>query len=98
MLKLKKIMALQDLTPQLRTRLSRMERAVGWFVFLATALLLFGFGYYVYHIAESKGWFKIKAKFHTYLQSSTGLKIGDDVYLRGRVRRKTPATRDSGPD
>jgi hypothetical protein len=36
-------MALQDLTPQLRTRLSRMERAVGWFVFVATALLLFGF-------------------------------------------------------
>jgi len=33
-------MALQDLTPQLRTRLSRMERAVGWFVFVATALLL----------------------------------------------------------
>ena len=33
-------MALQDLTPQLRTRLSRMERTVGWFVFLATALLL----------------------------------------------------------
>ena len=40
-------MALQDLTPQLRTRLNRMERMVGWFVFLATALLLFGFGYYV---------------------------------------------------
>jgi hypothetical protein len=53
-------MALQDLTPQLRTRLSRMERAVGWFVFLATALLLFGFGYYIYNVAESKGWFKIK--------------------------------------
>ena len=35
-------MALQDLTPQLRTRLSRMERAVGWFVFLATVLLLVG--------------------------------------------------------
>ena len=32
-------MGLQDLTPQLRTRLSRMERAVGWFVVLATALL-----------------------------------------------------------
>ena len=34
-------MGLQDLTPQLRTRLSRMERAVGWFVVLATALLVF---------------------------------------------------------
>jgi ABC-type transporter Mla subunit MlaD len=76
-------MALQDLTPQLRTRLSRMERAVGWFVFLATALLLFGFGYYIYHTAERKGWFKIKAPFHTYLESSAGLNVGDPVYLMG---------------
>ena len=76
-------MALQDLTPQLRTRLSRMERAVGWFVFLATALLLFGFGYYIYHTAERKGWFKIKAPFHTYVQSSAGLNVGDPVYMMG---------------
>jgi ABC-type transporter Mla subunit MlaD len=76
-------MALQDLTPQLRTRLSRMERAVGWFVFLATALLLFGFGYYIYHTAERKGWFKIKAPFFTYVQSSAGLNVGDPVYLMG---------------
>jgi len=51
------------LTPQLRTRLSRVERAVGWFVFIATALLLFGFGYYIYHTAERKGWFKIRLRF-----------------------------------
>jgi ABC-type transporter Mla subunit MlaD len=76
-------MALQDLTPQLRTRLSRMERAVGWFVFLATALLLFGFGYYIYHTAERKGWFVIKAPFHTYIQSSAGLNIGDPVVMMG---------------
>lgn len=76
-------MALQDLTPQLRTRLSRMERAVGWFVFLAAALLLFGFGYYLYHTAERKGWFVIKAKFHTFVQSSAGLSVGDPVYMMG---------------
>jgi ABC-type transporter Mla subunit MlaD len=76
-------MALQDLTPQLRTRLNKMERAVGWFVFLATALLLFGFGYYVYHTAERKGWFVIKAKFHTYVQSSDGLNVGDSVVMMG---------------
>jgi hypothetical protein len=76
-------MALQDLTPQLRTRLSRMERAVGWFVFLAAALLLFGFGYYLYHTAARKGWFVIKAKFFTYVQSSAGLNAGDPVYMMG---------------
>jgi ABC-type transporter Mla subunit MlaD len=76
-------MALQDLTPQLRTRLSRMERAVGWFVLLATALLLFGFGYYIYHTADRKGWFKIKAPFHVFVQSSAGLNVGDPVYMMG---------------
>ena len=76
-------MALQDLTPQLRTRLNKMERAVGWFVFLATALLLFGFGYYIYHTAERKGWFVIKAPFHTYVQSSAGLNVGDSVVMMG---------------
>lgn len=76
-------MALQDLTPQLRTRLSRMERAVGWFVFLATALLLFGFGYYIYNTAQRKGWFVIKAPFFTYVKSSDGLNVKDPVYMMG---------------
>jgi MlaD protein len=76
-------MALQDLTPQLRTRLNRMERAVGWFVFLATALLVLGFGYYVYSTAKSKGWFLIKAKFYTYIHSAAGLNIGDPVVVMG---------------
>ena len=76
-------MPLQDLTPQLRTRLNKMERAVGWFVFLATALLVFGFGYYIYHTAERKGWFVIKAPFHTFVQSSAGLNVGDPVYMMG---------------
>ncbi len=76
-------MPLQDLTPQLRTRLSRMERGVGWFVFLATGLLLFGFGYYLYHVAEERGWFVTKAKFHIYVDSSTGLNVGDPVTIMG---------------
>ena len=76
-------MPLQDLTPQLRTRLNRMERAVGWFVFLATVLLLFGFGYYIYHTAERKGWFMVKAPFFTFVKSSSGLNVGDPVYLMG---------------
>ena len=76
-------MSLQDLTPQLRTRLNKMERAVGWFVFLATVLLLFGFGYYLYHTAERKGWFVIKAPFFTYVSSSGGLNVGDPVVMMG---------------
>jgi len=76
-------MALQDLTPQLRTRLSRMERAVGWFVLLATALLVFGFAYYVYNTAERKGWFKARASYFTFTERATGLNVGDPVMLMG---------------
>jgi ABC-type transporter Mla subunit MlaD len=76
-------MALQDLTPQLRTRLSRMERAVGWFLMLALTLLLFGFGYYLYDTAERKGWFLTKAPYFTFVKSATGLKPGDPVMMMG---------------
>ena len=76
-------MALQDLTPQLRTRLSRMERAVGWFVALAMALLAFGFVYYVYHTAERKGWFLTKAPYYIFTDRATGLKVGDPVIMMG---------------
>ena len=76
-------MALQDLTPQLRTRLSRMERAVGWFVIIATGLLAFGFGYYVYTVAQRKGWFLKKITYQTCVESGSGLKVGDPVKLMG---------------
>ena len=76
-------MALQDLTPQLRTRLSRMERAVGWFVMLALGLLAFGFVYYVYNTAERKGWFVTKAPYFAFVKSASGLKVGDPVMLMG---------------
>lgn len=76
-------MALQDLTPQLRTRLSRMERAVGVFVLMATLLLLAGFAYYLYNTAQRKGWFITHAPYFTFLRSASGLKEGDKVKLMG---------------
>src|SRR5262245_51020973 len=87
-------MALQDLTPQLRTRLSRMERSVGWFVMLAGLLLAFGFIYYIYNTAERKGWFRMKAPYFTFTKSANGLKAGDPVTLMGlavgRITRMEP--------
>jgi hypothetical protein len=76
-------MALQDLTPQLRTRLHRVEKIVGLFVAVATLLLLAGFGYYIYHTAQRKGWFTPKCPYYTYVQSGAGLNVGDDVVLMG---------------
>jgi len=76
-------MALQDLTPQLRTRLSRLERLVGWFVTIATLLLLFGLGYYVYQLARNRGWFLTKMPYFTFVHNAAGLNVGDRVRLMG---------------
>ncbi|MDX1950576.1 MAG: MlaD family protein [Verrucomicrobiota bacterium] len=76
-------MPVQDLTPQLRTRLSRVERAVGIFVSVATIFLLAGFGYYIYHTAQRKGWFLLKVPYHTFMDSVEGIRIGDPVKLYG---------------
>src|SRR5213592_2500085 len=76
-------MALQDLTPQLRTRLGRMERAVGIFVVLAALLLASGFFYYLYHTGVRKGRFLTKVTYFTYVDRASGLKVGDPVKLMG---------------
>src|SRR5439155_19472958 len=76
-------MALQDLTPQLRTRLGRMERAVGIFVGLAALLLLSGFVYYLYHMAARKGWFLTQVTYFTFVDRGDVLKVGDPVKLMG---------------
>jgi len=76
-------MPLQDLTPELRTRLSRAERLVGWFVIVATVLLLAGFAYYIYATAQNRGWFVRKINFATGVNDATGLKVGNPVKLMG---------------
>ena len=93
-------MAVQDLTPQLRTRLSRLEKVVGWFVTFATLLLLAGLGYYIYKMAERKGWFVVKAPYFTYLESGAGIVPGDPVRLMGfnagAITRVTAESPDKG--
>lgn len=76
-------MSLQDLTPQLRTRLSRLERVVGLFVAVATLLLLAGLAFYVYQLAKQKGWFLPKLSYFTFVRSAGGLKVGQPVRLMG---------------
>lgn len=76
-------MPVQDLTPQLRTRLSRVERVVGVFVTVATLLLLAGFSYYVYHTGLRKGWWTFKARYYTEVESGAGLAVGGEVRLLG---------------
>jgi ABC-type transporter Mla subunit MlaD len=77
-------MALQDLTPQLRTRMSRVERLVGLFVVLAGLLMIAGFAYYLVHAGKKRGWFVRKVPYWCYTSDAVGLKLGDPVRLLGR--------------
>jgi ABC-type transporter Mla subunit MlaD len=92
-------MALEDLTPQLRTRLGRVERIAGIFVALAAALLLSGFGYYLYQSGVRKGWFVTQVTYFTYVESAAGLRVGDPVKLMGfdagQITRILPEDPDS---
>jgi ABC-type transporter Mla subunit MlaD len=76
-------MPLQDLTPQLRTRLSRVERLVGLFVTVATILLIIGLTYYVLQTAKRKGWGRQKLPYFLLIDSATGLQVGGRVRLMG---------------
>ncbi len=91
-------MALQDLTPRLRTRLSRLEWTVGLFVALATLLLLTGFALYFRNTAEKRGWFKTKVKYFTFVSSAAGLKVGDPVKLMGFEAGKITDIRAQPPE
>jgi len=76
-------MPAQDLTPHLRTRLSRLERWVGIFVTLATLLVLAGLFLYIRQMAERKGWYKRKLPYFTFVDSAAGLKEGQPVKMMG---------------
>ena len=62
---------------------NRAERTVGVFVVVAVLLLLTGFGYYLYHTAERKGWRVPRVPYYTFVQDAEGLEIGDPVKLMG---------------
>lgn len=61
----------------------RGERWVGLFVVLALLLLVAGFGYYLYHTAEKRGWFVPRCPYYTFVQTADGLQIGEPVMLMG---------------
>lgn len=77
-------MPANDLTPQLRTRLLGVERAVGLFLLIAAALLVVALAAYVRNTSKRKGWLVRKVPFYFYAKEATGLKPGDPVRLLGR--------------
>lgn len=91
-------MPIQDLTPQLRTRLNRVERIVGLFILAATLLMLGGLVYYISQTARERGWFKLKAPYYTYLRSGSGIKVGDKVMMMGSACGEIADVRFMPPD
>jgi phospholipid/cholesterol/gamma-HCH transport system substrate-binding protein len=91
-------MALQDLTPQLRTRMTRVERLVGLFVSLAALLMGGAFVYYLVHTGKNRGWFVNKVPYHCYIRDATGLKVGDPVRLLGREVGRIVEVETAPPD
>ena len=61
----------------------RIERWVGMFIVVAILLLMAGFGYYLYHTAQRKGWLVPHAPYFTFVYSGEGLNVGDPVTLMG---------------
>lgn len=76
-------MALQDLTPQLRTRLGRVEWFVGLFLGMTALLLLVSFLGFVKRVADARGWFVTEVPYYTYLPDATGIRPGVPVNMMG---------------
>ncbi len=76
-------MALQDLTPQLRTRLSKVEWFVGLFLGITALLMLAGFASFLRKAADARGWLVTEVPYYTYLSEASGLKVGSPVHLLG---------------
>jgi len=91
-------MALQDLTPQLRTRLGRVERLVGLFLILTVALMLSGLAYFIHHTAKERGWFVEKFPYYTYVAEVTGIKIGTPVTMMGFTVGEVTMVDQAPPD
>ncbi len=76
-------MPIQDLTPQLRTRLRKVEWITGLFLGVTALLMLGGFVYFLKQTAEARGWFITYVPYYTYLNDATGVKEGTPVKMLG---------------
>lgn len=76
-------MALQDLTPQLRTRLHRVEWMVVLFLVVA---VISGAGlaaWFIRTTGEARGWWVTEVPYYTYVSQANGIHEGTPVQLMG---------------
>jgi hypothetical protein len=76
-------MALQDLTPQLRTRLRKVE----WFVVLflggTLVLMIVSLAWFIKKTGDARGWWVTEVPYYTFLPNASGIKIGSPVQMIG---------------
>lgn len=76
-------MALQDLTPQLRTRLRRVEWVVVLFLVGALIVGLIGLGFFIKTTGDKRGWWVRQVPYYTYLRDGSSVKVGTPVKMLG---------------
>jgi hypothetical protein len=76
-------MALQDLTPQLRTRLRRVEWLVVLFLTGTALLMLAGLGWFIKTTGDQRGWWITQVPYYTYMRDGGAIKVGTPVKMTG---------------
>ena len=76
-------MALQDLPPQLRTRLRKVEWMVVLFLAGALVVGLVGLGFFIKTTGDQRGWWVKQVPYYTYLRDGSSVKVGTPVKMLG---------------
>ena len=76
-------MALQDLTPQLRTRLHKVEWLVMLFLLGAIVVAAALFAWFIRTTGEARGWWVVEVPYYTFVPQATGIHVGTPVQLMG---------------
>ncbi len=74
---------MHDLTPQIRTRLRRVEWLVLAFLVGTGLLFLTALGWWLKTTGDSRGWFVIEVPYYTYLENAGAIREGTPVKMMG---------------
>lgn len=74
---------MQDLTPQIRTRLRRVEWLVLAFLIGTGLLVLLALGWWLKTTGDARGWFVLEVPYYTYLEDAGTIREGTPVKMMG---------------
>ncbi len=74
---------MHDLTPQIRTRLRRVEWLVLAFLIGSGLLFLAAIGWWIKTTGDERGWFVVEVPYYTYLENAGAIHEGTPVKMMG---------------